>query len=110
MAASASWDLISGSMTHYLDHIPEYRLVRLRVPQKEENKEEESFKGGENREKRKPPPEERIRKKKEDDKDDKVKESVEEESKEEEKPGEIVFGEAMSSDDECIEEVDLGSP
>lgn len=107
MAASASWDLISGSMTHYLDHVPEVSPREATSPQQEERieeEEEESLQKEERIEtKESPPPED-------EDKDDKVKESVEEESKEEEKPGEIVFGEAMSSDDECIEEVDLGSP
>lgn len=118
MAASASWDLISGSMTHYLDHVPGVSpREATSTPEQErleKEEEEESLPQEERIEKEEGPPEdedtEKQHKNIKDDKDDHVKESVEEESKGEGKPSEIVFGEAMSSDDECIEEVDLGSP
>lgn len=113
MAASASWDLISGSMTHYLDQAPGVSPHAASSPPEERTKEEA----------RESPLEERLEEEQktreqgplESENVEEIKQeetiavdSIQEEK--EENPDEIVFGEAMSSDDDCIEEVDLGSP
>lgn len=113
MAASASWDLISGSMTHYLDQVPGVSPHAAASPPEERTKEEA----------RESPLEERLEEEQKTREQSPLEsENVEEKKQEEtiavdsiqeekdENPDEIVFGEAMSSDDDCIEEVDLGSP